>query len=196
MTDSTVIRDIGGSLKALLWRGLDGQIEGMSTAESIKFKSPAEMVTSTSPELTIFLYKTIFNDHFRNIPPIPVGTDKMKKPPLVLDLHYIFIPYCSDTDKEMLMMENMMQTFYDHSVLKEGLLKGGLANSGNAEIRIVPQNQNLDELNKLWSIFPNKPFKLSTSCIVTPVRIPSALPDKDITRVVEAKVDVSQKKKG
>jgi hypothetical protein len=86
-----------------------------------------------------------------------------------------------------------MQVLYDNSVLRGDLLKGGLKGAGNEEIRVVPNNLTFEEINKLWERFPNKPFKLSASYILSPVRIPSGKPIEIIKRVMEKDIDVYRK---
>lgn len=188
---TTVFRDIGKTLKKLL-----KDIPGLSGMSSIEFKSPADMESEpASLQMSIFLYQAIANTHLRNVPPMPVNLDKMQYPPLTVDLHYIVTPYAQDKEAELLAMEGIMQIFHDNAVLKGDLLQGNLEDTGNTEIRIVPNPLSLDDLNKLWSTFPNKPFKPSASYILTPVRIPSAKPLEVIKRVVETEVTVAPKKK-
>lgn len=188
---STVFRDVGASLKDLL-----KEIDGISGESDIEFKSPADMESlPSSPKLSIYLYQTMVNSHLRNIPPIPVNHDKLKYPPLILDLHYLFTPYAQDRDAELMILEGVLQKFHDIAVLKGELLKGNLATYGNKEIRIIPNILTLDDLNKLWSTFPNKPYKLSASYKMTAIGIPSAKADRDITRVLEADVKVVTKER-
>lgn len=188
---STVFRDLGTTFKDLL-----KDVSGLPGESAIEFKSPADMESlPSSPKLSIYLYQTLVNSHLRNIPPTPVNYDKMKYPPLTLDLHFLFTPYAQDRDAELMILEGVMQKFHDVAVLKGDLLKGNLYSSGNEEIRIVPDTLTLDDLNKLWSTFPNKAYKVSASYKVTPVAVPSAKPDKDIVRVVETDVRVMTKKK-
>lgn len=186
---TTVFRDLGSTLKDLL-----KDVSGLPGESAIEFKSPADMESlPSSPKLSIYLYQTLVNSHLRNIPPTPVNHDKLKYPPLILDLHYLITPYAQDRDAELMILEGVMQKFHDIAVLKGEMLKGNLTAYGNEEIRVVPDTLTLDDLNKLWSTFPNKAYKLSASYKVTPVGVPSARPDKGIVRVVEAEVRVRKK---
>jgi len=183
---TTVFRDMGTTLKELL-----KDVAGLPGESAIEFKSPADMESlPSSPKLSIYLYQTMVNSHLRNIPPVPVNHDKLKYPPLILDLHYLFTPYAQDRDAELMILEGVMQRFHDVALLKGEQLKGNLLSYGNEEIRIVPNTLTLDDLNKLWSTFPNKPYKLSASYKTTAIGIPSAKPARDITRVVEVEVGV------
>lgn len=154
---------------------------------SIFFNSPADIDTTKIPKhsLSIFLYQIVENNYLRNIEPETLK-DRMIQPPLVLDLYYIFTPYAKDDpETELRILEKIMQTFHDNSVLKGEILEKGLEESGNDEIRVVPNNLTFDEINKLWERFPNKPFKLSASYILTPVKIPSEKEPVGIKRVIE-----------
>jgi hypothetical protein len=114
----------------------------------------------------------------------------MHHPPLLVDLHYLFTPYAKNRETELIILERIMQIFYDNPVLKNEQLKGSLRKSGNDEIRIIPNNVSFEEINKLWERFPNKAFKLSVSSILTPVLIPSEKPPVMIKRVKDTEIDV------
>ncbi len=181
-----ILKDIGDSLKALL----QDNITELKADNSIVFDSPAEIEPTGNTMLSVFLYQIIENGYLRNTSSEPIDTDKMRYPPLILDLHFIFTPYAKVKETELIIIEKLMQLFYDTSVLKGDLLKGGLIEAGNKEIRVVPTNFTFDEINKLWERFPSKPFKLSASYILSPVRIPSGKPPAVIKRVMEKDIDL------
>ncbi len=176
----TVLRDVGETLKKLLQEN----IPELSDEKSITFDSPGEIESTTAPRLSVFLYHIAENSYLRNTEPESVNITQIQYPPITLDLYYIFTPYAQNRDTALIILEGLVQTLYDHSVFKGDILQGNLAANGNDKIRITPNNLSLDELNKLWSIFPNKSFKLSVSYMFTPVKIPSGR-KKDITRVLE-----------
>ena len=180
-----ILKDIGDSLKALL----QDNIPELKPVNSIVFDSPAEIEPTGNPMLSVFLYQIIENGYLRNTSSEPVDTDKMRYPPLILDLHFIFTPYAKVKETELIIIEKLMQVLYDNSVLRGDMLKGGLIDAGNREIRVV-NNVKFDEINKLWERFPNKPFKLSASYILSPVRVPSGKPLAVIKRVMEKDIDV------
>ncbi|VVB84168.1 Uncharacterised protein [uncultured archaeon] len=184
-----VLKDIGDSLKALL----QSNIPELKPVNSIVFDSPADIDPTGNPMLSIFLYQIIENGNLRNVPPEPIDMDKMRYPPLILDLYYMFTPFAKNKETELIIIEKLMQVFFDNSVLRTDTLTGGLKASGNDEIRVVPNNLSFDEINKLWERFPNKPFKLSASYILSPVRIPSGKPVEIIKRVMEKNIDVYRK---
>ncbi len=181
-----ILKDVGETLKALLQQG----ISELSADDSITFDSPADIESTTTPKLSVFLYQIVESSYLRNTGSEPVGIDRMRYPPLTLDLHYIFTPYAKNREIELIILEKLMQIFYDSPVLREEMLMGSLKGSGNDEIRIVPDNLTLDDVNKLWERFPNRAFKISPSYILTPVRVPSGRPPVRISRVMEKDIDL------
>ncbi len=181
-----ILLDIGDSLRNLILK----KIAELSDENSIILDSPADIEANSNTRLLIFLYQIVENSFLKNVEPEYIGLDQMRHPPLLVDLHYLFTPYAKNRETELIILEKLMQVFHDNPVLKRELLKDSLKGSGNNEIRIVPNNVSFEEINKLWERFPNKAFKLSVSCILTPVRIPSEKPPVAIKRVVEKEIDI------
>lgn len=181
-----ILRDVGLSLKKLLQQ----KIPDLSQENSIIFDSPADIEPTASPRLSIFLYQVAEDAYLRNSGPEAVNSDKMRPPPLALDLHYLFTPYHQNREIELLILEKLMQVLYDYPVIRGNMLEGSLKESGNDEIRIVANNLKFEDINKLWERFPNKAFKISASYILSPVRIPSGKEPAVITRVRERDIRV------
>jgi hypothetical protein len=185
----TVLRDINITLKDHILPKIP---ELEDDPKSIVFDSPAD-ITQAGNMLSIFLYQIVENGFLRNINPEPVGTTQLKYPPLAIDLYYIFTVYGKDRETELIIIERLLQLFHDMRVLKGDILKGELLTTGNDEIKIIPNNLTFEEINKLWERFPNKPYKLSASYIISPVRIPSAKEPEMITRVIERDINLYRK---
>jgi len=188
MADTAVIRDIVNTIKHLLRQN----ITELDQENAIIFDSPGEIADSTVTRLAAFLYYIQENKYQRNNPPSYHDLAVRQFPPLVLDLYFIFVPYAQSREIEFIVMEKLMKTFNDSAVLRGDVLQGNLSETGNDEIRIEPHALNLDDLNKLWSIFPNKAFKLSKTYIITPVRIPSDISEA-VSRVSEKVITTSIK---
>ena len=187
MADVVVLRDIRNTLKKLI----TDNIEDLSDEGSIIFESPGDIEESTTTRLTAFLYQITDNVSLRNSPGSFPSYTQRQAPPLIVDLHFLFVPYAQDREKEIIVMERLMQTLYDNAVLRGDVLQGSLAISGNDEIRITPKTLSLDDLNKLWSTFPNKAFRLSKSYMISPVYIPSEVID-DVSRGAESVIATSR----
>lgn len=161
----TIIRDVGNTLKELLEEKIP------ELKDKISFNSPADMKNSDKTGLSLFLYQVAENIHTRNRSPEPHGPEQLAFPPVILDLHYLLTPY-GGREAEFDFMEKVIRIFYDQAILRGSILKRMLLDSGNDELRLVPQYLSLENLNHLWSTFA-QPLKLSVAYIVTPVRIPS-----------------------
>lgn len=185
MATFTVLRDVGESLKKLIRQN----ITELSGTDSVVFDSPADIESSSTPKLSVFLYQITENSYLRNALPQPLGISQLQYPALTLDLYYLFTPYAQNRETELIIIEKLMQVCYDNSVLKGQMLAGNLSQTENTEVRVTPYPLTLEELNKLWGTFSNKPFKLSVSYLLTPVKIPSER-KRDITRVVEKDIDL------
>lgn len=182
----SILLDIGDSLRDLLLK----KVNELSDENSIVLDSPGEIEPNSNTKLSIFLYQIVENSYLKNIEREPIGRDRMRFPPLLLDLHFLFTPYAKNRETELIIIEKLLQVFHDDPVLKKDLLKESLKESGNEEIRIIPNNINPEEMNKLWERFPNKSFKLSLSYILTPVRIPSEKPPTIIKRVIRKEIEI------
>lgn len=166
----TVIRDVGETLKSVI----QDAVSELSATNAVVFDSPAELNPGGSPKLSVFLYRIAHNPHLRNTPPAPVSVTEMGYPPLSLDLMYLFTPFSNNIETEFIIIEKLLQAFYDRPVIAGDDLQGSLVENGNTEFKIVPDELSLDEINKLWTAFPNKPYRLAVSYMISPIFVPSS----------------------
>lgn len=161
-----------------------GFVEG-----DIALKSPAE--ADQAGKVSLFLYQVQENPHLSNREPEAIRDNGLRPPPLSLDLFYLVTPLAQQTETALGHLEAVMLAFYDQPVLKPPLLGATLVEAGNSSVQIVRQPLSLEDTNRLWGIFPNKPYRLSLAYLVTPVRIPSGriIP---ITRVAGRVAKVSR----
>ena len=187
----TVIRDVSNSLKNLLSSKIAGLEEG-----NISFQSPADFTPPGAKSLSQFLFQVKVNPHGRNSLPAPAGLDdggsslsELRNPPVPVDLIYMLTPYGPDPIAEMELFESIITLLNDNSVLRDDLLDGTLAEQGNEEIRITPFDFGAEHLNNIWSIFPNKAYKVSLFYCLSPVMLMS---EKVISekRVTSRKMDL------
>jgi len=183
-----ILLDISDSLGNLIQK----KVIELPDENAIVLDSPVDIEANSNTRLSIFLYQVVENSFMKNVEPEYVGRDRMQYPPLLVDLYYLFTPYAKNRETELIIIEKLLQVFHDNAVLKNELLKESLKESGNDEIRIVPNNVSFEEINKLWERFPNKAFKLSVSCILTPIRIPSEKPLAVIKRVIQKEIDMHE----
>lgn len=187
MPSFTVIRDVGESLKVFI----QSAVSELAAPDAVVFDSPAELAPAASPKLSVFLYRIMRETHLRNVGPAPISVTEMGYPPLHLDLMYLMTPFSTNLETEFIILEKLLQAFYDRPVLRGADLQGNLAADGNEELKVVPDQFNLDEINKLWTAFPNKAYRLGLGYMVSPVRIPSSRVEP-IRRVVTAATSYSE----
>jgi hypothetical protein len=191
MSDYTVIADVGRTLVKLLQD--EDRMKGLVDKDKIYLSSPAEMEEDGSPRLSLFLYQVTPNAHLRNEEMPPLDATTMQYPSLILDLYYMLTPYARTRENELQILGRVMQIFHDNAILKGSVLQESLAGTSE-ELRIVPHPVPLEELNRLWNSFPEKPYKLSVCYIVTPVRIDATRRIK-VTRVKVMDADYYRVKK-
>ncbi len=179
------LSDVSNTLKTFL---LDS-IPELLTPTDIVFQSPANLTAGPSALLSIFLYRVSHNPHLRNAPPIRTGISTAVKAPLPLDLEYLFTPFSTDINEELTILEKIAGLFTDNAILSGDQLEGSLAANGNTEIRIVPNDLPVQEINQLWQAFQNNPYHLGLSFIVSPVYIPSTRTE-EFTRVIQRNVEL------
>ncbi len=175
MSEYTAIADIGDTLINLLKDNMSDLIN----PDMIVLLSPAE-VEGQNIRLTLFLYSIVENPYLKNREGIDLHPDGLQYPPLTLDLYFLLTTYASTqipdlterTLEEHRILGRAMRIFYDHPVLRGSGLRGGLAGTPD-ELRIILNPLSLDDLNKIWTSFPNRHYRPSVSYIVTPAMIDS-----------------------
>jgi hypothetical protein len=187
----TLIKDASNSLRNLL----SSKITELNGTGSIVLDSPGDISSPPTPfGLSIFLYQITENPFLKNqdYQYMPPESSNLFAPPLALDLYYLLTPYATDRDSEQLIMTKMMKTLYDNRILTGAALGDNLLDSGNNEIKIVFHNLSLSELYNLWGVFSGKSYKLSISCILTPLLIPSGQ-ETSIPRILSSSKEFKQK---
>ena len=98
---------------------------------------------------------------------------------MTLELYYMLTSHPPSgtqdkTDKsleEHTVLGKAVRVLYDNPILKGSVLKGDL--NKDEELHITITSLNLEDLTKIWTTFPNKPFRPSVCYVVTPVKIDS-----------------------
>jgi len=172
----TIISSAGKTMIELL-KSQAGFADG-----DIVMKSPVD--AGASAKVALFLFQVQENSYLRNAEQQEVGVDALRPPPLSLDLLYLVTPLSQDPDTALGHLETVIRVFYDNPVMQSPLLPPTMVDAGNEAVRITPHVLSLEDTNRLWAMFPNKPFSLSVTYLVSPVQVPSSrvIP---ITRVAE-----------
>jgi hypothetical protein len=176
MSDYRAIADVGETLIELLRDNLQDLIP---RRQSIVMASPGEIEANDDVRLSLFLYQVLENIHLKNQEMQIRNPTTLTFPPIVLDLYYMFTSYPSGiqditerTREEHSILGRAIQIINDNSVLAGSVLKGDLDVNGY-ELHITLTPVSLDDMTKMWTTFPGKPFRSSICCLVTPVMIDS-----------------------
>jgi hypothetical protein len=188
---SSAIRDVGETLVALLRDKLGGIF---ADPEQIVLLSPAEAKIG-GVRLTLFLYSIAPAVDLRNefeIPGMRPDDEAVSEP---LDLYYLltaFAPPEGDDPTERtldshLLLGAAMREFFDNGTLTGSMLRGELPR--DEELRLTLQPMTVEDLTRVWSVFPESVLHASVSYLVTPVRLRSTR-TRGGSHVVERASDV------
>lgn len=181
MSDYRAIADVGVTLVELLRKNMTSLIH---TETQIVLASPGEIGPNDDVRLSLFLYQIIENIHLKNQEMLIKDPSKLKFPPITLDLYYMLTAYPSGTDtgpqdltertkEEHQILGLAIQILNDNAILSDPVLKGSLV-WNNIELHITMNPMSLDEMTKMWTTFPGKPFRSSFCFLVTPISIDSS----------------------
>jgi hypothetical protein len=176
MSDYRAIADVGETLVELL---RDNMQDLIPRRQSIVMASPGEIEANDDVRLSIFLYQVLENIHLKNQEMQIKDPTILEFPPIALDLYYILTAYPSGvqditerTREEHSILGKAIQIINDNTLLTGSVLKGSLAMNGyDLHITLTPVN--LDDMTKMWTTFPGKPFRSSICFLATPVMIDS-----------------------
>jgi uncharacterized protein DUF4255 len=168
MSEYTAIDDITNTVLNLF----KNNTGGLLPQDRITAASPADVSDDTQPLLSFFLYQINENPHLKNESMTETSTGTLRYPPLSLNLYYLLTAYASSRETEHQVMGRAMQILHDNSVIRGSLLQGGLA--GTFDEAVVAINAiTLDDMNRLWSMFASKPYRLSVTYRVSTALIDS-----------------------
>jgi uncharacterized protein DUF4255 len=133
--------------------------------------------------LTLFLYRVVENPELKNAnrllrPANGNGGFIEQPPPLTLDLYYLLTAYAlADPLQAHGALSRAMRVFYDNGILHGSLLHTDNPGTGLTEdsvLRITLDPLTMEEMSRIWGVFPDTPYEISVAYLVTPVPIESA----------------------
>lgn len=171
---SSAIRDVGETLIRLLRDNLAGV-----DPEAVVLLPPAEAKTG-GVLVTLFLYSIAPAVEMRNeleIPGLRPGDEAVSEP---LDLYYlltVFVPPGGTTPTERTLeshrlLGEAMRIFFENGTLTGSLLRGDLPR--DEELRLTLQPMTVEDLTRIWTVFPESVMHTSLSYVVSPVRLRSS----------------------
>jgi len=169
---STAIRDVGETLIELL---KNDPIVTIPDAQ-IALLSPAE-ANANGVRLTLFLYSISPAADYRNeleIPGVALDDEPVSSP---VNLYYLLTAFSALQDPTsrsldaQLLLGQAMRVLFDNGILTGSFLRGDLPR--DEELRLSLQPITIEDLTRIWSVFPETALQPSVSYLVTPVRIRS-----------------------
>lgn len=145
-----------------------------------------DQLTDDASVVNIFLFETTRNTGYSQIdlPTRSSGGGLTSKPVTAVDLHYL-VSFSSKSDQQsQIMMALVVRAVHAHGGLSREKLEsvipeeGAGDNAALAKATVHEQNEcirlnlrqiGVDEMSKLWGMFPNKPYVLSIGVTATTV---------------------------
>ena len=183
MSEYTVIDDLTSTILNLIKNNTTGLLQ----QDRVTAASPADISDDTLPLLSFFLYQVNENTHLKNEGMLETNTGTRRYPPLSLNLHYLLTTYGSSRETEHQIMGRAMQILHDNSIIRGSLLQGSLASTFE-EVVVVINPISLDDMNRLWSMFGSKPYRLSITYRVSTALIDSTR-ERSGGRVIQRSLD-------
>jgi Pvc16 N-terminal domain len=174
---SSSIADVGETLIDLLRAELAALI---TQPVEIALLSPAEAAQAGNVRLSVFLYSLSPVAELRNEPDVLVTLSETALPPLPLDLYYLLTAYppppgmVTPTERTLeahVLLGAAMRVLHDNGTLTGSVLRGALPR--DEELRVSFQPITVEDLTRIWSVFPNTAFQPSVSYLLTPVKLGS-----------------------
>lgn len=197
---SSAIRDAGLTLIELLRDNLVADPptadRPISSRDQIALLSPRDVNQNKNVRLTLFLYSISPAVEMRNELEISNNQFPNREVAEPLDLYYLltaFAPATQDpTDQTLdseLLLGFAMRVFFDNGTLTGSVLQGDFPRDD--ELRLTLQPMTVEDLTRIWSVFPESVLHASVSFLVTPVRLRSRRPAVG-PRVTARQADVDQ----
>lgn len=169
---SSAIRDVGETLIELLRNDPTITVPD----PQIALVSPAE-ANASGVRLTLFLYSISPVAELRNELEIPGNAMDDEPVSLPLNLYYLLTAFSPPQDptsrtlESHLLLGQAMRVFFDNGHLSGSLLRGDLPR--DEELRLTLQPLSIEDLTRIWSVFPETALEPSVSYLVTPARVRS-----------------------
>jgi len=166
---------------------------------SIKALSPDQLSKVTEDTLNVYLYQVTPNSAYRNVD-LPTRSQDGKtitaKPQLAVDLHYLLTAYTIHNDelKAQEMLASAMIILHDNEIIARSKIATTIQNPNHNKdndivagsnladqpesIKLIPQAMSLEELTKLWTVFFQTSYRISTAYQASVVLLESKLKPK------------------
>ncbi len=157
------------------------------TNDRITLRSPGEKL-KTSILANLYLYHIDINQHARNQAPLADRSrpNNFRKPPLPLQLRYLFTPLDSNEETNRMMLGRVLQHFHDFPSFESvsGDAIGDAFGGASPLLHVKPDLLSLEQLSQLWSAF-SAPYRIALGFLVEVVAVDSGKSPERRERVGE-----------
>lgn len=193
MADYTALVEAGNALVEMLRDNLTP--EPIGNKELIALCSPHE---SENNQLTLYLYQVEEDTQGTESGYYPVSRTVERLRPTKYNLRFLVTAHSKAPAQmkeadQYRMVGAALQVLRDHPVIDQKYLSGSLAEQ-NAQIRVVLEKTNQDQLLKIWNN-TSSTYKLSFVVLLSGVEIDSKK-ERRISRVTDVSIDTRQKPRG
>lgn len=149
----------------------------------VTLNNPQEMTESGRQGMSLWLYRTVRDEHRLNAPPERLTRAHLERVPLPVRLHYLVTPIVSIEDPdspltEQTILGKVLQSLHDHPILRGADLRGEFEGT-RAELAVRLETMNLEEITRIWEAL-ERSYQLSVSYEVSIVYIHSAREPEEI----------------
>jgi hypothetical protein len=187
------------TVTATLQRILQGAISADVPGATATVDRPLTTAVAPKPAVNIYLYQVSPNAAWRNadLPTRNGDGAVVHKPQAALDLHYLLNFYGDDSQLEpQRLLGSTVRTLHAVPVLPQNAIAAVIAAASvnnnpifpflkNSDlgaqidsVRFTPQTLNVEDLSKIWSVFPDVPYTLSAAYLASVVLIEENLTPK------------------
>lgn len=186
-----ILSDVSVELRRQIFEALqatpDTDFGLAGTLDRITLASPGQELDAETVA-SLYLYHVDINHHRRNQLPLPDRnrSDSFRKPPLPLQLRYLFTPIAEDEPINQLLLGRVLQHFHDFPSFDtvSGTAIGDAFGGGSPEVRVKPDILSLEQLAQMWNAF-STPYRIALGLLVEVVAVDSGLPPERRQRVDE-----------
>jgi hypothetical protein len=164
---------------------IDFGLEGF--LERISLVPPGDRLASEAVA-SLYLYHLDVSPHLRNQQFLPdrERDDQFRRPPLPLQLRYLFTPVDEEEEVNQLVLGRVLQHFHDFPSFGtlSGAPIGDSFGGASPDLRVKPDLLSLEQLSQLWNAL-SEPYRVALSLVVEVVAVDSARPPAHRKRVGE-----------
>lgn len=186
-------------------RALQAQIIGaLATAPDVSFDaddttivlSPPSEALGAEVQAALYLYHIAVDPHLRNQQRLPDGADPSLfiRPPLPLQLRYLFVPLGAVEADNQLLLGRVLQHFHDVPTFRPAPGSPLAENRGGVPdtLRVRSDFAGFEALSQLWSAL-SRPFRLSAGFMVDIAAVDSATAAQAMPRVAQTATATGRK---